>query len=128
LLADAYRIRWQGALITLGILLLSLPVGWLSSRVVARPLRALVKEAEAIRRFDFDYPARGRSPILELDQLALSMAHMKSALASFIEISASLSAEQQFEALLDKVLRETLDISEADGGLLYLINERSGSR
>src|SRR5690606_10069314 len=83
--------------------------------------------SEAIRRFDFDYPARGRSPILELDQLALSMAHMKSALASFIEISASLSAEQQFEALLDKVLRETLDISEADGGLLYLINERSGS-
>ena len=127
LLADAYRIRWQGALITLGILLLSLPVGWLSSRVVARPLRALVKEAEAIRRFDFDYPARGRSPILELDQLALSMAHMKSALASFIEISASLSAEQQFDALLDKVLRETLDISEADGGLLYLIDERSGS-
>ncbi len=126
LLVDAYRIRWQGALITLGILLLSLPIGWLCSRVVARPLRALVREAEAIRRFDFAYPISGRSPILELDQLALSMAHMKSALGSFIEISASLSAEQHFESLLDKVVHETLDISEAHAGVLYLVDEASG--
>jgi HD-GYP domain-containing protein (c-di-GMP phosphodiesterase class II) len=120
LLADAYRIRWQGALVTLTTLLLCLPLGWLSSRIIAKPLRALVLEAEAIRRFDFSYPASGRSPVLEVDQLAVSMGHMKETISSFLEIAASLSAETRFDALLKRVLEETVDISEAHGGLIYL--------
>ena len=105
LLAEAYRIRWQGALITLTTLLLCLPLGWLTSRLVVKPLRSLVQEAQAIRRFDFAYPASGRSPILEVDQLAVSMTSMKDTLSSFLDIAASLSAETQFEALI-----------KADGG------------
>ena len=120
LLADAYRIRWQGALVTLTTLLLCLPLGWLSSRIIAKPLRALVLEAEAIRRFDFSYPASGRSPVLEVDQLAVSMGHMKETISSFLEIAASLSAQTRFDTLLKRVLEETVEISEAHGGLLYL--------
>lgn len=120
LLADAYRIRWQGALVTLTTLLLCLPLGWLSSRIIAKPLRALVLEAEAIRRFDFAYPASGRSPVLEVDQLAVSMARMKETISSFLEIAASLSAETRFDTLLKRVLEETVEISEAHGGLIYL--------
>lgn len=54
LLVDAYRIRWQGALITLATLLLCLPMGWLTSRILVKPLHALVQEADAIRSFDFN--------------------------------------------------------------------------
>lgn len=123
LLADAYRIRWQGAMITLLILLLCLPLGWLASRLVVGPLVALMREAEAIRSFDFSYPASGRSPVLEIDRLAVAMGRMKETLSSFLEITASLSAETRFDALLTRVLQETLDISEANGGLLYLIDD-----
>lgn len=126
LLADAYRIRWQSALVTLSILLGCLPLGWLSSRIVVRPLRALVREAEAIRRFDFSYPASHRSPVLEVDQLAVSMARMKETIASFLDIAASLSAETRFEALLKRVLQETVALSEAQGGLIYLLDSDSG--
>jgi HD-GYP domain-containing protein (c-di-GMP phosphodiesterase class II) len=126
LLADAYRIRWQGALVTLTTLLLCLPLGWLSSRIIVRPLRSLVLEAEAIRRFDFSYPASGRSPVLEVDQLAISMARMKETISSFLEITASLSAETRFDALLKRVLEETVAISAAHGGLIYLIDSESG--
>ncbi|MET1080968.1 MAG: HD domain-containing phosphohydrolase [Pseudomonas sp.] len=126
LLVDAYRIRWQGGLMTLGILLLCLPLGWLSSRLVVRPLRALVQDAEAIGRFDFRQPSSGRSPVLEVDQLALSMAGMKKTLSSFLEIAASLSAETHFESLLKRVLQETVAISAANGGLLYLVDADSG--
>lgn len=126
LLADAYRIRWQGALVTLTTLLLCLPLGWLSSRIIVRPLRALVMEAEAIRRFDFSYPASGRSPVLEVDQLAVSMARMKETISSFLEITASLSAETRFDALLKRVLEETVAISGAHGGLIYLNDSESG--
>ncbi|MGY4533079.1 HD-GYP domain-containing protein (c-di-GMP phosphodiesterase class II)/HAMP domain-containing protein [Pseudomonas sp. TE3786] len=127
LLADAYRIRWQGALVTLAILLLCLPLGWLSSRLIIRPLRSLVLEAEAIRRFDFSHPASGHSPILEIDQLATSMARMKETISSFLNIASSLSAENRFDTLLARVLEETVDISGAQGGLIYLFDADSGS-
>ncbi|MGE7956620.1 HD domain-containing phosphohydrolase [Pseudomonas sp. NPDC089530] len=120
LLGDAYRMRWQGALITLSILLLCLPLGWLTSRVLVRPLRALVQEADAIRSFDFDYPLARRSPVLEVDQLGVSMARMKDTLASFFEITASLSAETRFDPLLERVLSETMKIGQAQAGLIYL--------
>lgn len=127
LLVDAYRLRWQGALITLGILLLCLPLGWLTSRALVRPLRALVQEADAIRSFDFDFPLTRRSPVLEVDQLSLSMARMKDTLASFFEITASLSAETRFDPLLERVLSETVKIGQAQAGLIYLReNEGTG--
>ncbi len=126
LLAEAYRIRWQGALITLTTLLLCLPLGWLTSRLVVKPLRSLVQEAQAIRRFDFDYPASGRSPILEVDQLAVSMTSMKDTLSSFLDIAASLSAETHFDALIKRVMDATVSISDAQGGLLYLLDNDSG--
>lgn len=126
LLADAYRIRWQGALITLTTLLLCLPLGWLTSRLVVKPLRSLVQEAQAIRRFDFSYPASGRSPILEVDQLAVSMSRMKDTLSSFLDIAASLSAETHFDALIKRVMDATVSISDAQGGLLYLLDNDSG--
>lgn len=127
LLADAYRMRWQGALITLTTLLLCLPLGWLTSRILVKPLRALVQEADAIRSFDFNYPASRRSPVLEVDQLSVSMARMKDTLASFFEITASLCAETRFDSLLQRVLFETVKIGEAQAGLIYL-REGDGTR
>ncbi|MDG9924737.1 MULTISPECIES: HD domain-containing phosphohydrolase [unclassified Pseudomonas] len=126
LLADAYRIRWQGAMLTLTILLLCIPLGWLMSRILVKPLRALVTEAEAIRSFNFAHPASGRSPVLEIDQLAVAMGKMKDTLSSFLDITASLSAETRFDALLRRVLKETVDLSEASAGLLYLRDGSSG--
>ncbi|WP_434675119.1 HD domain-containing phosphohydrolase [Pseudomonas sp. D3-10] len=120
LLAGAYRMRWQGALITLATLLLCLPLGWLTSRILVKPLRALVQEADAIRSFNFHYPVSRRSPVLEVDQLGVSMARMKETLASFFEITASLRAETRFAPLLERVLFETVKIGQAQAGLIYL--------
>ncbi|WP_053146628.1 HD domain-containing phosphohydrolase [Pseudomonas sp. P97.38] len=120
LLDEAYRIRWQGALITLATLLLCLPLGWLTSRILVKPLRALVQEADAIRSFDFNYPVSRRSPVLEVDQLSVSMARMKETLASFFKITASLRAETRFAPLLERVLFETVAIGQAQAGLIYL--------
>lgn len=120
LLVDAYRMRWQGALITLATLLLCLPLGWLTSRILVKPLRALVQEADAIRSFNFNFPASRRSPVLEVDQLSVSMLRMKDTLASFFQITDSLSAETRFAPLLERVLFETVNIGQAQAGLLYL--------
>ncbi|MEO6676852.1 MAG: HD domain-containing phosphohydrolase, partial [Pseudomonas sp.] len=127
LLADAYRMRWQGALITLTTLLLCLPVGWLTSRILVKPLRALVQEADAIRSFDFNFPVSRRSPVLEVDQLRISMARMKDTLGSFFQITDSLCAETRFAPLLQRVLFETVKIAQAQAGLIYL-READGDR
>ena len=127
LLVDAYRLRWQGALITLATLLLCLPLGWLISRVLVKPLHALVKEADAIRSFDFNFPLTRRSPVLEVDQLSVSMARMKDTLASFFRITDSLTAETRFAPLLQRVLLETVQIAQAQAGLIYL-REHDGNR
>ncbi|EZP30804.1 HD domain-containing phosphohydrolase [Pseudomonas sp. RIT288] len=127
LLVDAYRMRWQGALITLATLLLCLPLGWLTSRILVKPLHALVKEADAIRSFDFNFPVARRSPVLEVDQLSLSMARMKETLGSFFRITDSLCAETRFAPLLQRVLFETVQIAQAQAGLIYL-RESDGNR
>ncbi|WP_077044594.1 HD domain-containing phosphohydrolase [Pseudomonas sp. KK4] len=127
LLVDAYRMRWQGALITLTTLLLCVPLGWLTSRILVKPLRALVREADAIRSFDFNVPLSRRSPVLEVDQLSLSMGRMKDTLASFFQITDSLSAETRFAPLLERVLFETVKIGQAEAGLIYL-REGDGDR
>lgn len=127
LLVDAYRLRWQGALITLATLLLCLPLGWVISRVLVKPLHALVKEADAIRSFDFNFPLARRSPVLEVDQLSVSMARMKDTLASFFRITDTLGAETRFASLLQRVLFETVQIAQAQAGLIYL-RESDSSR
>jgi HD-GYP domain-containing protein (c-di-GMP phosphodiesterase class II) len=127
LLVDAYRLRWQGALITLATLLLCLPLGWVISRVLVKPLHALVKEADAIRSFDFNFPLARRSPVLEVDQLSVSMARMKDTLASFFQITDTLGAETRFAPLLHRVLFETVQIAQAQAGLIYL-RESDSSR
>ena len=127
LLVDAYRLRWQGALITLATLLLCLPLGWVISRVLVKPLHALVKEADAIRSFDFNFPLARRSPVLEVDQLSVSMARMKDTLASFFRITDTLGAETRFGSLLQRVLFETVQIAQAQAGLIYL-RESDSSR
>jgi HD-GYP domain-containing protein (c-di-GMP phosphodiesterase class II) len=127
LLVDAYRMRWQGALITLATLLLCLPLGWVISRILVKPLHALVKEADAIRSFDFNFPLARRSPVLEVDQLSVSMARMKDTLASFFRITDTLGAETRFAPLLQRVLFETVQIAQAQAGLIYL-RESDSSR
>ncbi|MDY7560502.1 HD domain-containing phosphohydrolase [Pseudomonas sp. 10B1] len=126
LLADAIRLRWQGALVALTTLLVCLPLGWVISRIMVKPLRELVSEADAIRGFDFTHPASHRSLVLEVDQLSLSMARMKATLVSFLRITASLSAETHFDTLLQKLLCETVTINQAQAGLIYLVNSESG--
>jgi HD-GYP domain-containing protein (c-di-GMP phosphodiesterase class II) len=65
--------------------------------------------------------------VLEVDQLSVSMARMKDTLASFFRITDSLCAETRFAPLLQRVLFETVQIAQAQAGLIYL-RESDGNR
>ena len=123
LLADAYRIRWQGALITLTTLLLCLPIAWLVSRCITRPLAGLQEQTEAIGRFDFAAGGGLRSSVLEVDWLAQSMTQTNRALARYQAIIAELGHQPSTQALLNWIAQQTLQAVEAQAAIVYSRND-----
>lgn len=113
--------RRHGFYISLGLMLLLLPVVHLLADRVSRPLRQLARQAEAIRHFEFDWPDPKRSLIREVDRLALAMTAMKHSLRRFLDISGALSAERDFDTLLDRILSETIAVAGASGGAVHLV-------
>lgn len=125
LLADAYRLRRNGALLTLTALLLCLPLGWLAARLMVRPMRALVREAESVRRFEFEHILSRPSAVLEVDELSTAMQRMKATLGEFFNVASRLCAEPRFAPLLQQLLEQTLAVSQAHAGLIYQLDDDS---
>ncbi len=123
LLVDAARIRTEGIAITLAILLITIPVTWLLSRAISRSLRELSAGAKAIQRFNFEPTAAADSFVLEIHELAQTMAAMRSTIRKFLDISSALAAEKDLDRLLERVLSESIVLSGADAGIIYLIED-----
>jgi HD-GYP domain-containing protein (c-di-GMP phosphodiesterase class II) len=122
LLADAYRIQRNALLITIGVIVLCIPLAWLLSRVVSGPLRQLSDEARAIQEFDFSTPAAARSVVSEIDALAETMDSMKVTIQKFLDISGTIAAERDFDRLLERVLAETIAAAGGTAGAIYLLD------
>jgi HD-GYP domain-containing protein (c-di-GMP phosphodiesterase class II) len=121
LLSEAARILREETLISIAMLILIVPLVWLLARRVAQPLRRLAGEVEAIRRFDFRAPVAVRSRVLEIDELSRSMGTLKTTIANFLDIGSALAGERDFDRLLAALLDETLTVSEARAGVIYLM-------
>ena len=123
LLANAIAMVKKSLLITLGILLLSLPFASLVSRMISKALNKLAEEASLISRFDFSKPVILRSKIKEVDELAQSMGLMKNTISRFLFLIKSLAGEQNFDAMLEQITEETLKICESDGALTWFVDD-----
>jgi HD-GYP domain-containing protein (c-di-GMP phosphodiesterase class II) len=123
LLADVDRVRNQSVLISVSLLALAVGVVLWVSGHLSKSLRGLAREAEQIRRFKLARPMLVRSRIAEVDQLASTMAVMKGSLQKFFEISKALSAEKDYQKLLEMILREARTVSHADGGAILMTND-----
>jgi HD-GYP domain-containing protein (c-di-GMP phosphodiesterase class II) len=123
LLANATAVRTQSIWITLGILLLTIPIAWLASRAIARPLRQLSDDAAAFRRFQFDRASNVDSFISEVDELAQAMDIMRATIRKFLEISAALGEDRDLDHLLNHVISESLTLTGADKAAMYLLED-----
>ncbi|MCK5360592.1 MAG: hypothetical protein KAJ95_08185, partial [Gammaproteobacteria bacterium] len=124
LLADAVEIRWQQIYTAIIILLLFIPIIWFTAKKVSTPLQVLSKEAEAISRFDFDETPGKKSFIKEVVELDSAMGLMRSTINKFINLINSLAGEQDLDALLKSITKETMLISHSDAALIYLLDEQ----
>jgi len=123
LLRDAEKQAVTGMATTALVILLALPVVWLLARAVAKPLRLLTTEAESIGRFDFDRPFFVRSPIREVNRLAITMDEMRHTIQQLLTIMRAVSAESRIEQLLPLLLRKMLNTAEGQAGVLYQLND-----
>lgn len=124
LLVEAVAIRWQLISIASIVLLIFIPIIWFTSKRISTPLRILSGEAEAISRFDFSETKLQGSFIKEVDGLDRTMELMKSTINKFINLINSLAGEQDLDALLKSITKETMLISQSDAALIYLLDEQ----
>ncbi len=120
LLADAYELRWRGMLIAVVLLALGVLLALAMARLASKPLQALTAEAEKIERFDFADAVNVESQITEVVDLSRAMGSMKNTIRRFLDLSIALSSETSFQRLLAHLLREMQEITNAEGGLIYL--------
>ncbi len=74
--------RWT-IVVSIVIALCSVPVIWLISRMLSRPLRILAEETERIRGFELDDPFRQSSVVEEVFKLEVAMEQMRNSLKTF---------------------------------------------
>jgi HD-GYP domain-containing protein (c-di-GMP phosphodiesterase class II) len=107
-------------------ILLAIPMVWWVARSLAAPLGVLMGQTAAIRRFDFqsDFPVATR--VTEIHRLAGAVTQMKDTIQRFLDVSVALASERNFDALIERVLREVRDAADSDGCVIYLHDDSTG--
>jgi HD-GYP domain-containing protein (c-di-GMP phosphodiesterase class II) len=117
------RTIWMLGLVSSSLVLMSIFAVWELARRLSKPLRSLADEAGSIRDFDFSNAAAVHTGIEEVDELSIIMNEMKTTIRRFLEIGSSLTAERDLHSLLNRILREMVDVSRTIGGVIYLLEE-----
>ena len=117
--AARQQLQWS-TVATLSIILLSMPVAWLLAQAISRPLRRLALDVQAIEQFDFEQPIQVDSFIKETHELGVTLQSMQGTIRRFLDLSMAVAAEEQFDRLLPRLLKETMLTASAASGLLYL--------
>ncbi|RZJ50436.1 MAG: HAMP domain-containing protein, partial [Acidovorax sp.] len=113
--------------LSLGLIALMLPLGWLAGRRVGRSLSGLAIQAQALARFDFRRAAVRRSPVREVRALGQVMDRMSETIQEFLDITHHISAESRLDLMLSSVLFELVRATSCTAGAVYLVEpQRAG--
>ncbi len=123
LLSEGMEFLRYSVLAMVGIFIVCLPIIWFASRRIARPLASLAEKAGNLRKFVLDEKSAIRSDISEIHALARSMRHLQGSIRKMLTITQAISSERDFDALLQRVLKEILSLVQADGGMVALLDE-----
>lgn len=116
-IASVRQAQW----ITVAIVFATMPLIWLLTRSVTRPLQALSRQTRAIRRFDFTANTPSRSRIAEVDDLGTTLELMRQTIQRFLTTSSALASEKDIHALLQLLVESAVTSADADGAVLTWI-------
>ncbi|ARJ67232.1 chemotaxis protein [Magnetospirillum sp. ME-1] len=116
------------------VLLVVVPLAMLFARRIARSVRHLVAEASRVREFDFSGAAPRASLIREFHDLSEAFGLMKETirgrttdlaaaqkrLERVVDLGIAMSAERDHGVLMEMILMGAKELTNADGGTLYI--------
>ncbi|MGE4278908.1 MAG: HD domain-containing phosphohydrolase [Magnetospirillum sp.] len=119
------------------VALVILPLALVMSRRMGATVRALADEAERVQNFDFSGRGPSDSFIVEFYSLANAFTSMKESLAhkaqalevaqvkleKLVGLGIALSSERDSNKLMEMILMGAKDLTNADGGTLYIRTE-----
>jgi HD-GYP domain-containing protein (c-di-GMP phosphodiesterase class II) len=114
-------------LITLILIILTLPIIWIVVNMISRSMKKLIHFTTAIQNLDFSGKPPGGSRVKELDDLSITVTQMKGTIQKFLEISSILTGEKDFSKLMQHILSETVESANAEAGVLYLVSNDENS-
>ncbi len=120
ILAGADRQRDWMLLISLVALTVATITALIIARLISRSLHRLTLAARDFNALKFDQPFEVHSFVVEIDRLAVAMGAMKNTIRRLLAIGALLGGEKRFERLLDELIAETINVTDARGGIVYL--------
>ncbi len=104
-------------------LLLAVPVIWVVARLVARPVTAFAREAQAVARLEFRDVPRQASRVRELAELDEAIAAMRTALGGFTAVAHGIVASEQIDPILANTIEALMRASGADRGAAWLMRD-----
>ncbi len=122
ILAPASVFMRQSLLVTAGLVLICVPLTWLALRRVSRPLGALATEMRNIPGHYLGKSGYLDSRVTEIQELARGLTSIQKEVQKLLHLLAALNAEPDFTRLLDTVVKETIALADADGGLVALLD------
>jgi len=122
LFGQARKLLMRQWWLILGLIVMSIPVGYWLTQLVVRPLRQLADETHRVASFDFSPSALKRSRIAEVDMLTNATGQMRSTIARFLDVSAALNSDLRLERLLEVVLNDLVATTSARSGAIYLFD------
>lgn len=120
LLAGAIAERNRGILMSSVMIVLGVLIAIMLSRRASRPINHLTDEVQKIEQFKFDDVVDVKTNIAEIARLANGLGTMKQTISRFMDLSQALAAETNFSRLLAKILDELGEVSQAEGGVIYI--------
>lgn len=127
MLAGARKLTSTLLWLGLAMALAAMAVVQVVARAVSRPLTQLAKDAERIQRFQFEPGlAQVDSSVREIRTLSQSMRQAGITIQRFTEIGQALWAERDPTRLMVRLLREAVNIAQAEGGLLLMSEDEDG--
>ncbi|MGB0670429.1 MAG: HD domain-containing phosphohydrolase, partial [Rhodospirillales bacterium] len=126
LFAATREVLRQQAIFTLLLLVACLPIGWFVARLLAKPLKLLAEEVQALTRFRFDTPIKTNSVVREANDLGRAIDQMRQTIEAFLKTATTLSKATNLDRLLDVSLRDTGKTVKSPAGALYLPDDKTG--
>ena len=106
-----------------GLLLLLVPVIWLVARHVSTPLRLMAERTKNMNAGRGAETKATPSLVPEIDNLMQNVDFMRENQRKILSVIGLICGDRDFETLPGRVLKEIMTITEADGGIIMMMDE-----